>query len=159
MKLKKKPTRFSISKYPLLIESGTKEYKKKKKIEIEKIDAKGIFRRARVVDQKVFDKLFIEEKITRQQYAAASMYMEVMGIAGCFLRSPSMEGSEKGTGRDLSQVLAGKILVIARARDKLRKAGDKAIRAVENCIAFDQEVNLNDLRTGLDALADHFGVE
>lgn len=147
-----------ISKYPALIESGTKEYQKKKKIELEKIDPKGIFRRAKVLDQKVFDKLFIEEHITANQFAAANMYLELMGIAGAFLRSPSMEGSEKSTGRDVADSMAAKIMVIAKARDALRKSGVAPMHAVESCVAFDEVVSLDDLKTGLDVLVKHFRI-
>ena len=59
MTTRKKKTRSTSStfKYPMLIESGTKEYQSKKKIEVERIDARGIFRRSRVIDQTAFDKL------------------------------------------------------------------------------------------------------
>jgi len=157
VKKKTRPTS-SISDYPILVESGTEEYRNKKKIRLERIDSRGIFRRARVVDQTVFDRLFIQEKITRQQFSAAEMYLEMMGIAGCFLRSPSMKGSEKVTGRDVGGNISAKIMVISRARDSLRGAGEGALIAVETCLGHDREVDLAFLKLGLDALARHFRI-
>ena len=155
MKKKKRPTS-STFKYPMILESGTDEYRSKKKVEIERIDHRGIFRRARVTDQTVFDRLFIEEKITREQFSAAEMYLELMGIAGCFLRSPSMEGTERTSGRDIAGSMASKIMVIAKARDRLRKAGSEPLAAVETCLSLDKDVDINQLRIGLNALAGHF---
>ena len=148
----------SISEYPVLIESGTEEYRKKKKIELENIDSRGVFRRARVVDQTTFDKLFIQGKISRAQFSAAEMYLELMSLAGCFLRSPSVQGSEKATGRNVAASIAAKIMVISRARQSLRQAGQDSLVAVETCLAHDQEVDLDLLRLGLSALANHFRI-
>ncbi len=144
------------SRHPLLIESGTKEYRSKKRIEIEHIDHKGIFRRSRVVDQTQFDKLFIEDQINRKQYSAAEMYLNLMGIAGCFLRSPSLEPGIRTNGRDVSGAMAGKILVIASARDRLRQSGMESLIAVETCLSSEVHVNLVHLKRGLDALSRFF---
>jgi hypothetical protein len=160
MSPKKKKTRSTSStfKYPMLIESGTEEYQRKKRVEVERIDARGVFRRSRVVDQTAFDKLFIEGDINRKQFSAAEMYLELMGIAGCFLRSPSMSGSERVSGRDVGGNMASKILVISKARDSLRRSGQDALIAVEACLANDVKVDLESLKLGLDALVVHFRI-
>ena len=157
-KRKKSKTNSSKSRHPLLLESGTEEYQIKKQIEIEKVDLRGIFRRSKVVDQTRFDKLFLEDKITQAQFSAAESYLELMGVAGCFLRSPSMQGSEKITGRDVAGNISSKILVISKARETLRSAGDEALIAVETCLASDKPVDLVQLRSGLDVLVRYFRI-
>ena len=145
--------------YPLLIESGTDEYRSKKNIKIEKIDTKGIFRRSRVLDQTKFDELFLDDKIDRYQYSAADMYLNLMQVSGCFLRSPSLNGGVKTGFRESANLMAARIMAISSARDILRKHGEACLIAVETCLALDKDVDLEPLRTGLDSLAKYFHIK
>lgn len=159
MKREKSRSRIVGSKsdgYPILVEAGTDEYQLKKRIEIEKIDHKGIFRRSRVTDQTKFDELFIEDKISKAQYSAAEMYLGLMQISGCFIKSPSLKGGVKNGFRESANMLSAKIVAISSARSRLREAGEDCLIAVETCLAKDMDVDLGLLRTGLDALARYF---
>jgi|TARA_R110000751_G_scaffold20090_3_gene59327 hypothetical protein len=144
------------SHHPLLLESGTEEYRKKKRVETENIDHKGIFRRSRVIDQTQFDLLFIEDRITRKQYSAAEMYLHLMTISGCFLKSASLEPGIRVTGRDVAGAMAGKILVISSARGRLRESGPECLIAVETCLSSDVKVNVSHLKKGLNSLVRFF---
>jgi hypothetical protein len=159
MKEKKKQSKtIGSMTYPVLIESGTDEYQSKKNIQLEKIDAKGIFRRSRVLDQTKFDELFLKDKIDRNQYSAADMYLSLMQVSGCFLRSPSMSGGVKTGFRESANLMASRIMAISSARDSLRKQGEDCLIAVETCLALDKDVDMRLLKTGLDALARHFHI-
>lgn len=143
--------------HPILVESCTDEYRKKKNIKIEGIDHRGIFRRARVLDQTKFDELFLDEKITSSQYSAADMYLGLMSVSGCFLKSPNLGGhSSKIPGRDSAGAMASKILAISSARTRLREAGERCLVAVESCVGMNSDVNIDDLKKGLNALAKYF---
>lgn len=158
MKEKKRSKTIGSMTYPVLVESGTEEYQSKKKIRLEKIDAKGIFRRSRVLDQTKFDELFLNDDIDRNQYSAADMYLSLMQVSGCFLRSPSMSGGIKTGFRESANLMASRIMAISSARDSLRKQGDDCLVAVETCLALDKDVDMKLLKTGLDALAKHFHI-
>lgn len=158
MKEKKRSKTIGSMTYPVLVESGTEEYQSKKKIRLEKIDAKGIFRRSRVLDQTKFDELFLNDDIDKNQYSAADMYLSLMQVSGCFLRSPSMSGGIKTGFRESANLMASRIMAISSARDSLRKQGDDCLVAVETCLALDKDVDMKLLKTGLDALAKHFHI-
>jgi len=149
----------SKTKYPVLIESGTEEYRSKKNIQIESIDHRGIFRRSRVLDQTKFDELFLNDKINKSQYSAAEMYLDLMQISGCFIKSPSMKGGIKNTFKESANAMASKILAISSARSRLRDAGNDCLIAVETCLSMNVDVDLDSLRTGLDALARYFHID
>lgn len=160
MKKKKKEASKTtgLTRYPALLESGTEEYRSKKTIRVEKIDTKGIFRRSRVLDQTKFDELFLNDKIDSAQYSAADMYLSLMQVSGCFLRSPSMSGGVKTGFRESANLMASRIMAISSARDSLRKQGEDCLVAVETCLALDKDVDMKLLRTGLDALARYFHI-
>ncbi len=145
--------------YPLLVESGTDEYRSKKNIKIEKIDVKGIFRRSRVLDQTKFDELFLEDKINKFQYSAADMYLNLMQVSGCFLRSPSLSGGVKVGFRESANLMSSKLVAISSARSKLRSLGDEYVAAVETCLAHNADVDIELLKTGLDALVKYFHID
>jgi hypothetical protein len=159
MKKNGKPKTLGLKDYPLLIEAGTDEYRAKKNIQVEKIDSKGVFRRSRVLDQTKFDELFLSDKINKFQYSAAEMYLNLMKISGCFLRSPSLKGGVKTGFRESANLMASKIMAISFARDCLRNLGDEYVVAVETCLAQDKDVDLNLLKTGLDALVRYFHID
>lgn len=157
---KKNPNKMTGSKtYPLLIESGTDEYQSKKNIQIERIDSRGVFRRSRVLDQTKFDELFLDDKIDKYQYSAADMYLNLMQVSGCFLRSPSLSGGVKTGFRESANLMAARIMAISSARDSLRKHGEACLIAVETCLALDKDVDLRPLRIGLDSLARYFHIK
>jgi len=140
------------------IESGTDELKKKFKVEVEKLDSRGIFRRSRVVNQTRIDSLFLDRAIDIAQFSAAELYLELLWKAGIFLRSPSMERSFEVTGKEVEKSISSRILAISGARSKLRKLDPKVALAVDLCIGSNAPVDIGLLREGLDVLVDHFGI-
>lgn len=82
-----------------------------------------------------------------------------MKISGCFLRSPSLKGGVKTGFRESANLMASKIMAISFARDCLRNLGDEYVVAVETCLAQDKDVDLNLLKTGLDALVRYFHID
>lgn len=142
-----------------LVESGTDEYRGKKEIRIESVGGGGAFRRARVLDQTKFDELFLNDKISQDQYSAADMYLGLMSVAGCFIKSPNLgaQGS-RSSPRDTAGAMASKIIVISSARSRLRDAGENCLVAVESCVGMNADVDLPSLRVGLTALARYFHI-
>lgn len=142
-----------------MIESGTKEYRSKKEIHIEEIGSNGTFKRARVLDQTKFDELFLNDNISKEQYAAADMYLGLMSISSCFIKSPNLgaQGS-RSNPRDAAGAMASKIIAISSARNRLRDAGESCLVAVESCIGMNADVDLHDLRIGLNALFRYFHI-
>jgi hypothetical protein len=147
------------SRPQFLIESGTEEYRGKKEIHIEGIGSSGAFKRARVLDQTKFDELFLNDNISKEQYAAADMYLGLMSISGCFIKSPNLgaQGS-RSNPRDTAGAMASKIIAISSARSRLRDAGEHCLVAVEACVGMNADVNLPDLRSGLNALVRYFHI-
>jgi len=147
------------NRQPFPVESGTDEYRGKKEIRLESVVGGGAFRRARVLDQTKFDELFLNDKISQEQYSAADMYLGLMSVAGCFIKSPNLgaQGS-RANPRDTAGAMASKIIAISSARSRLRDAGENCLVAVESCVGMNADVSLPDLRTGLDALARYFHV-
>ena len=142
-----------------LVERGTPEHQKKNQIEVESLDPRGFFRRGRVTDQAVIDVLLLEKRINPSQFSAGEMYLELMGRAGLFLRSPSLERGTGMTGKDVGGSIASRIMAISRARSRLRdNAEEGAAQAVEICLGSNLRVNLRLLRSGLDVLSEHFGI-
>tara|TARA_R110000765_G_scaffold37215_5_gene82620 strand:- start:5828 stop:6286 length:459 start_codon:yes stop_codon:yes gene_type:complete len=141
-------------------ESGTPELKNHHRVKEEKLDSRGIFRRHRVIDQCLIDKLFLGGDIEMHQYAAAEMYMELLWRSGSFLRSASMERGVEVTGGDVERSISSRIMIISRARSVLRdKCSTGVMLAVDTCVGGNGKVRLGLLREGLEALAKHFGVQ
>ena len=148
------------SAFDRVIEAGTPEHQNKNRIQVESLDPKGYFRRARVTDQSIIDRLLLERSINPSQFSAAELYLELMGRSGMFLKSPSMERTSGMTGKDVGGSIASRIMSISRARDKLREgAGDEAAYAGELCLGSNLRVSLPLLCRGLNVLASHFGIE
>ena len=142
-----------------LIESGTPEHRKKKKIKVESLDPRGLFRRSRVTDQVWIDDLLISRRLTLPQFSAAEMYLELLCRSGVFIKSPSLERGAAMTGRDVAGSIASKIMAISQARTRLvRAAGRDAAQAVEICLGSNVPVSVPLLCRGLDVLADYFGI-
>ena len=142
-----------------LIESGTPEHRRKKKIKIEKLDPRGLFRRSRVTNQVWIDELLIARRLTLPQFSAAEMYLELLCRSGVFIKSPSLERGVTMTGRDVAGSIASKIMAISRARTRLiRDGGRDAAHAVEVCLGSNVPVSVPLLCVGLDVLADYFGI-
>ena len=143
----------------ILTESGTDEYRGKKDIRIEGVGTGGVFKRARVLDQTKFDELFLCEKISQDQYSAADMYLGLMAISGCFIKSPNLEAQgSRSNPRDTAGAMASKIIAISSARSRLRDTGEHCLVAVEACVGMNADVNLPDLRIGLNALVRYFHI-
>lgn len=141
-----------------MLECGTEELRKKHKVEFERIDVRGIFRRARVTDQNKIDCLFLDKKINAQQYGAAEEYQELLLRSGVFLKSPGFEQGPESTGRDKSRSMASRIMAVSGARSRLRRdAGSNATLAVDLTIGANANVDINLLRIGLDVLVSYFG--
>jgi len=142
-------------------ESGTPELKQHHQVNEEKLDSRGIFRRSRVVDQYLIDKLFLTGDIKIHQFCAGEMYIELLWKAGSFLRSPSLdkEIESKGGGGEVEKSMSSRIMVISKARSALRECRPEVVLAVDVCLAANRRVDLNLLREGLDALSRHFGVD
>ena len=141
-----------------LMECGTEELRKKHRVEFERIDMRGRFRRAKVTDQTKIDCLFLDLKITAPQYSAAEEYMDLLLKSGVFLKSPGFDSGPELTGRDKSRSMASRIMAISGARSRLRKdAGTEATLAVDLAIGANANVDIHLLRTGLDVLVSYFG--
>jgi len=142
------------------IESGTPELKRHHRVEEEKLDSRGIFRRSRVVDQHVMDALFLAGDIRLHQYSAAEMYMALLWKAGAFLRSPSAEKGIDVTGGDVEKSISSRIMVISKARSALRDNCTHDVSlAVDACVVANKRPDLALLKIGLNTLARHFGVD
>jgi hypothetical protein len=153
-----KKTSHSTSIFESMLECGTEELRKKHKVEFERIDIRGVFRRARVTDQNKIDCLFLEKKINAQQYGAAEEYQELLLKSGVFLKSPGFEEGPESTGRDKSRSMASRIMAVSGARSRLRRdAGAEATLAVDLTIGANATVDLVLLKKGLDVLVSYFG--
>ena len=146
------------SLFESLIECGTEELRSKHVVEFEAIDLRGVFRRARVLDQTYLDTLFLKKKINAPQYSAGEEYMDLLLRAGAFLRSPSMEAGIEQTGRDKSRSMTSRIMAVSGARTRLRKeAGPEATLAVDLAVGGNTRVRVDILKLGLDVLVSYFG--
>ena len=140
------------------MECGTEELREKHKVEWESLDLRGIFRRARVLDQTYVDTLFLEKKISAAQYSAAEEYLALLLKSGSFLASPGFEQGVTVTGSDKSRAMASRIMAISGARSRLRKNASADVRlAVDLAIGANVKVHISPLREGLDILANYFG--
>ena len=87
------------------------------------------------------------------------MYLGLMSISGCFIKSPNLgaQGS-RASPKDSAGAMASKIIAISSARSRLRDAGDNCLVAVESCIGMNIDVDLSDLKRGLNALVRYFRI-
>ena len=155
-KTKSRPT--SNFRYENMLECGTSELRDKHRVEWEALDLRGIFRRARVLDQTHVDTLFLEKKISAAQYSAAEEYLALLLKSGVFLASPGFEEGVTVTGSDKSRAMASRIMAISGARSRLRRDASADVRlAVDLAIGANVKVHIIPLREGLDILADYFG--
>jgi len=139
-------------------ECGTDELREKHRVEWEGIDLRGVFRRARVLDQTHMDTLFLDRKINAAQYSAAEEYSALLLRAGVFLASPGFDHGVVMTGRDKSRAMSARIMAVSGARSRLRKdAGTEVALAVDLAVGANVGVQIDLLRRGLDVLADYFG--
>jgi len=141
-----------------MIECGTEELRSKHVVEFEAIDLRGVFRRARVLDQTYLDTLFLKKQINAPQYSAGEEYLDLLLRAGAFLRSPSLEAGIDQTGREKSRSMASRIMAVSGARTRLRRdAGPDATLAVDLAIGGNARVEVELLKVGLDVLVSYFG--
>ena len=158
-KIKKTKSRSTSNfRYENMLECGTSELREKYKVEWESLDMRGIFRRARVLDQTYVDTLFLQKKISAAQYSAAEEYLALLLKSGVFVPSPGFEEGVAMTGSDKSRAMASRIMAISGARSRLRRDVDSRARlAVDLAIGGNLKVHVAPLRRGLDVLADYFG--
>ena len=141
-----------------IINCGTEELREKFQVDFENIDMRGVFKRARVMDQTKIDKLFLDKELSAPQYGAAEEYLSLLVKSGAFLRSPGFESGPDSTGRDKAKSMAARMMAVSGARNKLRKScGNEVCYVVDMAIGGDAIIDISMLRIGLDARADYFG--
>lgn len=118
-----------------------------------------------------FGRLMLRGVITPAQYEAgrryaglASAYRVVLGIPPIHPRSPDLMTSGSSTRCDLSTDEAQSIKDrYDLAFEACGNAGHKALRAVKDHAVFERKVDsfdaLDHLRSGLEKLVDHFGLD
>jgi hypothetical protein len=144
------------------LESGTDELKARHRVEWERLDLKGLFRRARVVDQCEIDRLFLSKEISASQYEAGQEYLASLFKAGSFIKSPSFEASIGGSVKDVEKRISLRIMAASAARSALSRSGIEATRLVDLTVGLNRKVRSRELRVlrrGLDCLARFYGTE
>ena len=142
------------------LEHGTEELNRKHHIEWERIDIRGLFRRARVVDQAEIDRLFLKKKISAPQHEAAQSYLAALVRSGAIIRSPSFEESIGGSIKDVEKSISSRIMAVSAARSSLSAAGQKPMMLVDLMVASNRRVRRSELplvRKGLDLLVRFYG--
>ena len=144
------------------LENGTPELKRKHKLEWERLDFKGLFRRARVTDQLQIDRLFIDKKITGPQHEAGNQYLAALVKSGAFIRSPSFEKSIDASVKDVEKSISSRIMAVSGARGVLRRCGEDSMLLVDLLIGtgrISRPSEIPVIRRGLDALVRFYGTE
>lgn len=78
-------------KTPLSIELLSDEQIKRRALALEDVDLKGLVQRQRVLDQTIFDRVYIDEAISSQQYEAACKMMDAIARSGADIRSAKLD--------------------------------------------------------------------
>ena len=138
----------SKPKKEIVNDLGTSSLHKRHKIELG-VSEDGVFSQARVLDQRMIDRMLLLHVIDQDQYFAADKYYEAARRAGAWA---SMEMKEfvdspprRGTPRALAILGLDKYLRVNAGRE----AADEVWRGVVR----ELPVKLNLLLTGLDVLA------
>ena len=147
-------------------ESLPDEQLEKKMVAVEDVDVRGTTTRQRVIDQTVFDALFIRGLIDQCHHEASHKFIESYGKSGAYTKGANMDGGPHQTGKDAGNAIAERRMAFSSAyRFAVDKCGeDKAstmiawMGSVHQIPEEDEEIVklAKSLLPGLDALSDFY---
>ena len=139
-----------------------KEQIEKRIIIPEVVDLNGLVHRQRTLDGNLFDKLFIQKKITAAMHCAAEEFIKTLSISGMFIRSPSLQPREFDSGsnnveKNLSFRYMAMSNVISYLKNKHSDNDIKILLVFCNYDIVNVKKYINEIRLILLSLSDYYG--
>ena len=131
-------------------ELGSNELHRRHTVRLESED--GVFLRAKVVDQLLVDRLYLQKVIDVDQYDAAMAFYALAHKSGIFPSSIQMERVQMSVGNRASRALA----ILSADRYLQRNCPPSGYRAVWNSVIRELPSPIMELRTGLNTLKVYF---
>jgi len=97
----------------------TDEQIKKRAIGVENIDYKGLVVRHRVLEQTLFDMLFLKELIDQAQHEAAHLFMDAIAKSGASVRSANLDIEVFTPHRDVGNIIGERRMAFSSAYRKM----------------------------------------
>ena len=131
-------------------ELGSNELHRRHTVRLESED--GVFLRAKVVDQLLVDRLYLQKAIDVDQYDAAMAFYALAHRSGIFPSSIQMERVQMSVGNRAPRALA----ILSADRYLQRNCPPSGYRAVWNSVIRELPSPIAELRMGLDTLKVYF---
>ena len=131
-------------------ELGSNELHRRHTVRLESDD--GVFLRAKVVDQLLVDRLYLQKAIDVDQYDAAMAFYGLAHRSGIFPSSIQMERVQMSVGNRAPRALA----ILSADRYLQRNCPPSGYRAVWNSVIRELPSPMVELRTGLNTLKIYF---
>ena len=160
--MRKTQTLASIEVDPL-----TDEQIKKRAIRVEDVDIRGLVKRHRVLEQTLFDFLFLRELITQPQHEAVHMFMDSITRSGACVRSANLDSEVFTPHRDVGNINGERRMAFSSAyRCMVRECGEEQAIRMARCFdkiyQYSQDLDecralTASLRDAMNALVKHYG--
>jgi len=125
-----------MEKGSLSIDPLTDEQIKKRALGIENVDYKGLVKRHRVLEQTLFDLLFMKNLITQSQHEAAHLFIEAMSLSGATVKSANLDVEIFTPYRDAANTMGERRMAFSSAyRRVVRDCGDDRARILMRYLA------------------------
>jgi len=151
-----------------LIDPLTDEQIKKRAIGVEDVDQKGLVKRHRVLEQTIFDMLFLQELIDQGQHEASHLFLDDMSRSGATVHSANLEAEVFTAARDVGNIIGERRMAFSSAyRSVVRSCGEESANRMMKYFAdiysYPKDPDMrreiaSSLSPTLDALAEHYGV-
>ena len=145
----------------------TDEQIRKRATGVEDVDMKGLVKRHRVLDQTLFDLLFLKELIDQSQHEAAHLFMDSIAKSGASVRSANLNVEVFTPYRDIGNAMGERRMAFSSAyRAMVEDVGplmaDLAMRYSSDPYRYPAEYDEQkrvgvELGSALDSLARHYG--
>jgi len=152
----------------LSIELLSDEQVKARAVVIEDVDQRGLVQRQRVLDQSIFDRIYIDELISSQQYEAACKMMDAIARSGADIRSAKLDTEIFTPYADVGALMGERRMAFsAPFRRVVRECGSELANFLMKILAdvytypsllHKRERIASALSPALDALAIHFEI-
>ena len=101
------------------IDHLTDEQIRKRAVGVEDVDQRGLVKRHRVLEQTLFDMLFLKDLIDQSQHEAAHMMMESISKSGAAIRSANLDTEVFTPHQDVSKMMGERRMAFSSAYRRL----------------------------------------
>lgn len=139
----------------------------KRAVMSEDLDVRGVAKRYRIIDQTIFDVLFLAELITAAQYEAAHLFLECLIQSGATTQGVNLEPGIRVTGIDISNSMSDRRMAFSSSfRAVVSSCGRESADFMMRCFIeiysypdFDKSEIAERLAPCLHSLAAYFGTD